>query len=139
LVSYDLINTVTAPTRVTSYSESLIDVMVTNKQFNKNYTEIVNMGFSDHLAQILWVYIDERNKESKKVLRRKFSKENIVIFIVMLNNELWKEIYLGKNDNELYQLFINKFLYYFTRAFPWKLVKKRDKRNNLWISRGIKV
>jgi hypothetical protein len=54
LVSYDLINTVTAPTRVTSCSESLIDVMVTNIQFNKNYTEIVNMGFSDHLA-ILWV------------------------------------------------------------------------------------
>jgi hypothetical protein len=63
LVSYDLKNTVTAPTRVTSCSESLIDVMVTNKEFNKNYIEIVNMGFSDHLAHILWVYIDERNKE----------------------------------------------------------------------------
>jgi hypothetical protein len=57
----------------------------------------------------------------------------------MLNNEIWKEIYLEKNVDELYQLFINKFLYYFTRAFPLKLVKKRDKRNNLWISRGIKV
>jgi hypothetical protein len=100
--------------------------MVTNKQFNKNCTESVNMGFSDHLAQILQVYIDERNKE------RKFSKENIVKFIVMLNNELWKEIFLGKNVDELYQIFINTFLYYFTRVFPLKLVKKRDKRNNLY-------
>jgi endonuclease/exonuclease/phosphatase family metal-dependent hydrolase len=58
LVSYDLKNTVTVPTRVTSLSKSLIDVMITNKHFNKNYTEIVNMGFSDHLAQILWVNID---------------------------------------------------------------------------------
>jgi hypothetical protein len=57
----------------------------------------------------------------------------------MLNNELWKEIYLGKNVDELYQLFINKFLYYFTTVFPLKLVKKRDKKNKLWISRGIKV
>jgi exonuclease III len=58
LVSYDLRNTVTVPTRVTSFSKSLIDVMITNKHFNKNYTEIVYMGFSDHLAQILWVNID---------------------------------------------------------------------------------
>jgi hypothetical protein len=58
LVPYDLINTVTVPTRVTSSSESLIDVMVTNRQFNKNYIEIINMVFSDHLAHTLWVYID---------------------------------------------------------------------------------
>jgi hypothetical protein len=57
----------------------------------------------------------------------------------MLNNALWKDIYLGKNVDELYQLFINKFLYYFTRAFPLKLVNKRNKRKILWISRGIKV
>jgi exonuclease III len=67
LVSYDLRNTVTVPTRVTSSSKSLIDVMITNKHFNKNYIEIVNMGFSDHLAQILWVYIDTRRiRQGKK-------------------------------------------------------------------------
>jgi hypothetical protein len=59
---HDLINTVTIPTRVTSSSESFIDVMVTNRQFNKNYIKIVNMGFSDHLAQILWVDTDKRKQ-----------------------------------------------------------------------------
>jgi hypothetical protein len=66
------------------------------------------MGFSDHLAHILWVYIDTRNMAVKKVLHRKFSKENVVKFTVMLNNELWEEIYLEKNVNELYQLFVSK-------------------------------
>jgi hypothetical protein len=92
------------------------------------------MGFSDHLAQILWVYIDTCNIELKKVLQRKFSKENVDKFTVMLNNELWEEIYVEKNVNELYQLFISNFLYYFNRAFPLKLTM-----NNSWISRGIKV
>jgi hypothetical protein len=31
----------------------------------------------------------------------------------MSNNELWEEIYLKKNANELYKLFINKLSYYF--------------------------
>jgi hypothetical protein len=52
LVSYNLINTFTVPTRVASSSESLIDVVVTNKLFNMNHTETVNMGFSDYLGQI---------------------------------------------------------------------------------------
>jgi hypothetical protein len=88
--------------------------MVTNR---KNYIEVVNMGFSDHLAQILWEYIDMHNIELKKVLQRKFSKENVDKFTVMLNNELWEEMYV-ENVNKLYQLFLNKFLYYFNRREP---------------------
>jgi hypothetical protein len=37
---------------------------------NENYTYIVNIGFTDHLTQILWVHIDEQNEELKKVLQR---------------------------------------------------------------------
>jgi hypothetical protein len=44
-----------------------------------------------------------------------------------------------KNVNEVYQIFLNKFLYYFVRAFPLKLVMKREHKNNAWISSGIRV
>jgi hypothetical protein len=59
----------------------------------------------------------------------------------MISNELWEEIYVEKNVNELYQLylFISNFIYYFNRAFPLKLTMKRNIKNNSWISRGIKV
>jgi hypothetical protein len=57
----------------------------------------------------------------------------------MLNNELWEEVYVEKNVYEQSQLFINKFLYYFNRAFPLKLTMKRDIKKNSWISRLIKV
>jgi hypothetical protein len=63
--------------------------MIIKKRFNKNYTEIVNMGFSDHLAQILWVNIDTRSiVQKKKVFLRKFSKVNVIKFIDLLKNEL---------------------------------------------------
>jgi hypothetical protein len=52
--TYVLINTVTVPTRVTNSSESLIDVMVTNRQFNMNFTEIIKIDVSDHLALLIW-------------------------------------------------------------------------------------
>jgi hypothetical protein len=70
LVWYDLMNT------VTSNSESLIDVMVTNKEFNKNYTKTVNVGVSGHAAQILRVCTDTRRvtrSNAVEVLKRKCS------------------------------------------------------------------
>jgi hypothetical protein len=139
LVSYDLVNTVTVPTRVTGSSESLIDLMITNINFSKNFTEIVNMGFSDHLAQILWVCIDAQSIEYKKVLRRKFSNGNVIKFMVLLKNELWEDVLVEKNVNELYQIFLNKFFYYFMRAFRLKLEMKREHENNAWISSGIRI
>jgi hypothetical protein len=51
----------------------------------------------------------KRHIELKKALQRKFSKGNVVKSTVMLNNELWEEIYLESNVKELYQLFINEF------------------------------
>jgi hypothetical protein len=75
LVSYDLINTVTVPTGVTSSSESLIDMVVINRQFNKNYIEVANMGFSDQLAQILWVYIDTHKLELKRFCKESSLKK----------------------------------------------------------------
>jgi hypothetical protein len=44
-----------------------------------------------------------------------------------------------KNVSELYQLFLNKFLNYFTRAFLLKLGMKRQHMKNSWISNGIRV
>jgi hypothetical protein len=57
----------------------------------------------------------------------------------MLNNEAWEEIYLTKNPNELYFLFVNRFLFYFMRAFPMKVVKKSKVQNSSWITKGIKI
>jgi predicted fused transcriptional regulator/phosphomethylpyrimidine kinase len=90
----------------------MIDVMVTNKQFNENFTEVVNVGYSDHLAQVLYVSVNKHNHESTKIIQIKFSKRNVEKSKT-LNNEAWEEIYLTKNPNELYFLYVNRFFFYF--------------------------
>jgi exonuclease III len=55
LVSYNLRNTVTSATRVTKNSASLLDVMIINNNFLSNFTEVLNLGYSDHLGQLLMV------------------------------------------------------------------------------------
>jgi predicted fused transcriptional regulator/phosphomethylpyrimidine kinase len=76
------------------------DVMVTNKQFNENFTEVVNVGYSDHLAQVLYVSVNKHNHEPTKIIQRKFSKTNVEKFKDMLHNETWEEIYLTKNPKQ---------------------------------------
>ena len=53
LQSYNLTNIVKLPTRITPTSKSLIDVMIINKQHSKSEISVVEMGFSDHLAQVI--------------------------------------------------------------------------------------
>jgi hypothetical protein len=65
VLSYNLTNTITLPTRVTKNTSSLIDVMIMNKQYNNNYMEVVNLGYPDHFAQILWFLVNKQNKEWK--------------------------------------------------------------------------
>jgi hypothetical protein len=65
---HNLINKVTSLTRVTNRSDSLLNVMVINRQFN-NIIEVVNIDYSDQLAQILWVSVDKGNEESEKVCK----------------------------------------------------------------------
>ena len=50
--SYNLTNTVTLPTRVTKNTSSIVDVMIINKQYNNNYTDMVYFVYSDYFAQI---------------------------------------------------------------------------------------
>jgi predicted fused transcriptional regulator/phosphomethylpyrimidine kinase len=110
LAFHDVINRVTSLTRVTNRSDSFLDVMVTNRQLNKNIIEVVNMGHSDHLAQILWMSVDKDNEELEKVLQRKYTKENVDKFINMLTRESWEGIHVERDENGKNKQFIKKVL-----------------------------
>jgi exonuclease III len=53
LESYNLTNIVRLPTRTTHTSKYFIDVVIINKQYSKSEISVVEMGFSDHLAQVM--------------------------------------------------------------------------------------
>jgi len=49
----NLINIVRSPTRITSSSEFLMYVVVTNKDNSELEISVVGLGFSHHLAQVV--------------------------------------------------------------------------------------
>ena len=72
LLSYNLTNTVTLPTRVTKNTSSLIDVIIINKKYNNNSTEVVNLGYSDHFVQILCSFGEKQFDRMEKNCKKKF-------------------------------------------------------------------
>ena len=92
LLSSNLTNTVTLPTRVTKNISSLIDVMIINKHCNNNLTEVVNLEYSDHFSQILCFLVNKQYDRMEKITRRNFSRRNIENFKYLLEKERLSQI-----------------------------------------------
>ena len=60
-----MINTLRSPTRITPCTESLIDIIITNNDNPVLNTSVVDLGFSDQLAQIVRINIGKRKRRTK--------------------------------------------------------------------------
>ena len=121
LLSNNLLNTVQSPTRVSSNSCSLIDVMIRNKVFYPTSTNVVEMGYSDHFALVMNIVIENSHVPlSEKTKRRVFSKRNIDLFNLRLIREVWDEVYHQTDVNKAYSLFLDKYRDLFLNMFKKK-------------------
>ena len=120
LESYDMINMVRSPTRITFSTKSLIDVIKTNKDNPELKASVVGLGFSDHLAQIVRINIGKGNRGTKIVVRRRLTNIGIEEFKNLLSNESWNEIFNQSNVNSSLKVSLDFFLYCFDVASPYK-------------------
>jgi hypothetical protein len=118
LLLNNLLNTVACQTRFTTNSNSLIVVMIRNKIFYHTTTKVVQLGYSDHFAQVRNIDNKCPLVHSGKTVRRIFSKRNIEIFNDQLKNEIWEDAYLQTDVNRAYRSFSTKYLKYFVNIFP---------------------
>jgi hypothetical protein len=125
LESY-MINTVRSPTRFTSSIESLIDVIMTNKDNPELRASVVDFGFSDHLAQTVRINIDKGNRRTNIVVRRQLTNNSIEELKNLLSNESWNEVFIHSDVNSSLPAFLDIFLYCFDISFPYKRVKLRE-------------
>ena len=93
LESYDMMTTARSLTRITPSTESLTDVIITNKDIPVFSTAVVELGFSDQLAQIVKINTGKRNRRTKTVVRRQFTHNSIEEFKYLLSKELWNDVY----------------------------------------------
>jgi hypothetical protein len=55
LLMNNLINIIKSPTRISNHSISLIDVIIVNNMNNEMFTVNLDLGYSDHLTQLLYI------------------------------------------------------------------------------------
>jgi hypothetical protein len=139
LEGHDLINTVRSSTRITSSTESLIDVIIINKDTPELRANVVDLGFSDHLAQIIKINIGKGNRRNKIVMRRQFTNNSVEEFKNLLSKQSWNEVFNHSDVNSSLKASMDTFLHCFNTAFPCKRVKSRDTVNKRWLSKGLIV
>jgi len=69
---YNFKNTVAAQARITKNIQSLLDVIVINNKKKKHTYPgtVLDLGFSDHETQILWINVEKCKKWSTKSQKR---------------------------------------------------------------------
>jgi exonuclease III len=82
LLSNNLQNTVSCPTRVTINSSSLIDLMIRNKIFYHTSTRVVELGYSDHCALVMNIVVTRPLASKDKVIKRVFLKK-VLIYLTL--------------------------------------------------------
>uniref|UniRef100_A0A1B6M8U9 Reverse transcriptase domain-containing protein n=2 Tax=Graphocephala atropunctata TaxID=36148 RepID=A0A1B6M8U9_9HEMI len=125
------------PTRVTLESQSSIDNVFTNINRSQVTVSGVITELSDHDAQLVEVdFKTVKRKQCFTQLKRKFTKQNTILFQKKLEAESWLSLYLAPVDQK-YDLFYNIFIYHFNLCFP--LVRTRVYRNeNDWINNELR-
>ena len=81
---------------------------------------MLELGLSDHQAQLLQVRNKTWVSNKKRVLKRCFREYNISEFKYLLNKENWQEVLTENEANDKFEVFMSIFRYYFDIAFPWE-------------------
>jgi hypothetical protein len=76
-----LVNTITSPTRITKKSFTLIDAIVINKQAYECSSAVLDLSYSDYLAQIININVNRSKRGPVKSRKRQFTKDSIMSLI----------------------------------------------------------
>jgi len=89
LTMNNLANIVQSPTRISNRSTSLIDVLIINQNGNEKCTVNQNLGYSDHLAQLLYMKSKNLLEGTITKYKRHFTDKHIEEFQCSLHKENW--------------------------------------------------
>ena len=99
----------------------------------------MDLGLSDHYAQILSIPISEFSNKPYRIKKRHFSEANVQEFLYLLNQVTWQEVYVEPDISAKFITFMGVFLHCYNNAFPIKTVHMGDTIKNKWITQGIKI
>ena len=137
LTMNNLTNVVKPPTRITSHTKSLIDVVIVDNTNDDMLIEILDMGYSDHLAQFLCMKSKKLPKGPLRTYTRHFTDNKVEEFKYLIQEETWNEVLECNEPNNSFKQFMNTFTYYFNTAFSIKVKFENNFTENKWITKGL--
>jgi hypothetical protein len=84
---------------------------------------VVELGLSDHQAQMLPVLSKNHGSVNRRVLKGHFGENNLREFKYLLNKETWQEVFRETEVNSKFKVFMNLVLFsfyflFFSVVFP---------------------
>jgi len=99
--------------------------------------KILDMGYSDHLAQFLCMKSKKLPKGPLMTYTRYFTDINVEEFKYLMHKETWNEVLECNEPNNSFKQFMNIFTYYFNIAFPIKVKFEKNFIAHKWITKGL--
>ena len=126
LLWYNFKSAVNIPNRITKNTASLLNVVITNEKKYINSLRVMDLGLSDHYAQIVSILIPKFNNKLYRMKKRKFNETNTQEFHYLLNHVTWQEVCWESEINAKFSAFMEVFLHCYNINFPIKTVHMRN-------------
>ena len=129
--------TISKPTRITNYSATLIDNIITNIHEYPIKSGILYNDISDHFPVFNIYKLDWQNtKKYKSIFKRNTNLKNMTKLNTELKNANWARVYNELNPNTSYEIFIEILNSHIDECLPWKKLKVKTETNE-WLTKGI--
>jgi len=99
----------------------------------------MELGLSDHQAQVLPVLRKNHASVNRRVLKRHFGNDNIRECIYLLYKVTWQKVFSETEVNAKFKVFMNYVLHSFDISFPLEFRHRKKPLRNGWITQGIKM
>jgi hypothetical protein len=99
---------------------------------------VLDLGYSDHLAQILEINITISAHNKYAHMSRNIDEYSLLNFNYNLSFELWKDVFDENDASIAFQNFLNVFIKYFYNCFPISSTRLHT-NNKAWITSSIKT
>ena len=143
MFEFSTIPTINKPTRVTSYTATAIDNIITNSILDKDFkSAIIKTDLSDHFPVIFVIKLETKfspnNQVDQFIFRRDFNENTPTLFKQNLFETSWDSVKKIDDSNESYNKLLEIFSSLYEKYFPLTKVKLKPKRKNSpWITNGI--
>jgi len=120
IFSLGLLPLITKPTRITTFSETLIDNIFTNVLSTMHISGAFITDISDHLPIFSISNDSEYHRESSKtyIYKRKLNESNLSKLNTSLENESWQNVFDSGNADDSYDEFIKVIMQKLNHCCP---------------------